>query len=95
MPVARPQPPPSRAAARGAARLSAALLLQLAEDVAETAGAAVAGRGLTAALGWLLRTAEELAESRRIAREGPPDEDVGLEPFAPPEVMPPAVGAVR
>lgn len=40
-------------------------------------------------------TAEELAESRRIAREGPPDEDVGLEPFAPPEVMPPAVGAVR
>lgn len=33
-------------------------------------------------------TAEELAEARRIAREGPPDEEVGLEPFAPPEVMP-------
>ena len=35
-------------------------------------------------------SAEELAEARRIAREGPPDEEVGLEPFAPPEVMPPA-----
>ena len=34
-------------------------------------------------------TAEEIAEARRIAREGPPDEEVGLEPFAPPEVMPP------
>lgn len=39
-------------------------------------------------------TAEELAEARRIAAEGPPDEDVGLEPFAPPEVMPMA-GAPR
>lgn len=39
-------------------------------------------------------TAEELAEARRIAAEGPPDEDVGLEPFAPPEVMPVA-GGVR
>ncbi len=35
-------------------------------------------------------SADELAEARRIAREGPPDEEVGLEPFAPPEVMPPA-----
>ena len=33
-------------------------------------------------------SAEELAEARRIALEGPPDEEVGLEPFAPPEVMP-------
>jgi nitrate reductase delta subunit len=33
-------------------------------------------------------TAVELAEARRIAQEGPPDESVGLEPFAPPEVMP-------
>lgn len=33
-------------------------------------------------------SAEELAEARRIAQEGPPDEEVGLEPFAPPEVMP-------
>ncbi len=33
-------------------------------------------------------SADELAEARRIAREGPPDEEVGLEPFAPPEVMP-------
>ncbi|MCU0314541.1 MAG: nitrate reductase molybdenum cofactor assembly chaperone [Solirubrobacteraceae bacterium] len=39
-------------------------------------------------------TAEELAEARRIAAEGPPDEEVGLEPFAPPEVMPVA-GVVR
>lgn len=36
--------------------------------------------------------AEELEEARRIAREGPPDEEVGLEPFAPPEAMPPPVG---
>lgn len=33
-------------------------------------------------------TTEQEAELRRIAREGPPDESVGLEPFAPPEVMP-------
>lgn len=33
-------------------------------------------------------TEVELAEARRIAQEGPPDELVGLEPFAPPEVMP-------
>ena len=25
---------------------------------------------------------------RKLAAEGPPDEQVGLEPFAPPEVMP-------
>jgi nitrate reductase delta subunit len=30
----------------------------------------------------------ELAEVRRLAAEGPPREEVGLEPFAPPEVMP-------
>ena len=40
-------------------------------------------------------SAEELAEARRIAREGPPDEEVGLEPFAPPEIMPDSVGAFR
>jgi nitrate reductase delta subunit len=28
------------------------------------------------------------AEALRLAREGPPEESVGLEPFAPPEVMP-------
>jgi nitrate reductase delta subunit len=33
-------------------------------------------------------SAGELTEARRIAAEGPPDEEVGLEPFAPPEVMP-------
>ena len=30
------------------------------------------------------------ARVRRLAAEGPPFEEVGLEPFAPPEVMPPA-----
>lgn len=30
----------------------------------------------------------ELADVRRLAVEGPPREEVGLEPFAPPEVMP-------
>jgi nitrate reductase delta subunit len=30
----------------------------------------------------------EAAGVRRLAAEGPPDEQVGLEPFAPPEVMP-------
>lgn len=30
----------------------------------------------------------ELAEVRRLAAQGPPREEVGLEPFAPPEVMP-------
>lgn len=39
-------------------------------------------------------SAEEVAEARRIATEGPPDEEVGLEPFAPPEIMPVA-GAPR
>lgn len=35
----------------------------------------------------------ELEDARRIAAEGPPSETVGLEPFAPPEVMPAACGA--
>jgi nitrate reductase delta subunit len=38
-------------------------------------------------------TEEELADAARIALEGPPEERVGLEPFAPPEVMPPAAAA--
>lgn len=33
-------------------------------------------------------SAAELADARRMVAEGPPDEEVGLEPFAPPEVMP-------
>lgn len=40
-------------------------------------------------------TAEELAEARRVASEGPPDEEVGLEPFAPPEFMPEVAGSFR
>jgi nitrate reductase delta subunit len=33
-------------------------------------------------------TRAQAARVRRLAREGPPTEEVGLEPFAPPEVMP-------
>ncbi|HEX6117040.1 MAG TPA: nitrate reductase molybdenum cofactor assembly chaperone [Solirubrobacterales bacterium] len=33
-------------------------------------------------------TRRQLARVRRLAAEGPPSEQVGLEPFAPPEVMP-------
>ena len=46
--------------------------------------------GLVTALCALLPelTGEDLAEVQRLAREGPPGEAVGLEPFAPPEVMP-------
>jgi nitrate reductase molybdenum cofactor assembly chaperone NarJ/NarW len=33
-------------------------------------------------------TKAQLSRIRELAREGPPDEQVGLEPFAPPEVMP-------
>lgn len=33
-------------------------------------------------------TRAQAARARRIAAEGPPSEEVGLEPFAPPEVMP-------
>jgi nitrate reductase molybdenum cofactor assembly chaperone NarJ/NarW len=41
-------------------------------------------------------TSESLEDARRIAAEGPPDEQVGLEPFAPPESMPaPIAGATR
>jgi len=33
-------------------------------------------------------TRAQLARVRRLAQEGPPEERVGLEPFAPPDVMP-------
>ena len=33
-------------------------------------------------------TSRNLARIRRLAAQGPPHEEVGLEPFAPPEVMP-------
>lgn len=33
-------------------------------------------------------SSQKLARIRRLAAEGPPTEEVGLEPFAPPEVMP-------
>ena len=33
-------------------------------------------------------TRAQLARVQRLAQEGPPEEEVGLEPFAPPEVMP-------
>jgi nitrate reductase delta subunit len=38
-------------------------------------------------------TRTQAARIRRMAQEGPPDEEVGLEPFAPPETMPPDVVA--
>jgi nitrate reductase delta subunit len=41
---------------------------------------------VTASLPGLSR--RQLARVRRLAAEGPPTEEVGLEPFAPPEVMP-------
>jgi nitrate reductase molybdenum cofactor assembly chaperone NarJ/NarW len=46
--------------------------------------------GILAALCALLpaMTEEDHAELRRLAREGPPGEAVGLEPFGPPEAMP-------
>ena len=37
-------------------------------------------------------TGRQLARIKRLAAEGPPTEQVGLEPFAPPEVMPMAGG---
>jgi nitrate reductase delta subunit len=47
-------------------------------------------------------TSRQVARIRRAAAEGPPTEEVGLEPFAPPEVMPapgeqaaPMVGGTR
>ena len=33
-------------------------------------------------------TRRQVAKVKRLAEQGPPDEEVGLEPFAPPEVMP-------
>jgi nitrate reductase delta subunit len=41
---------------------------------------------VVAAMGRL--SSAKLARVRRLAAEGPPHEEVGLEPFAPPEVMP-------
>jgi nitrate reductase delta subunit len=52
-------------------------------DVLEAVSAALPGLGQ-----------RESAAVRRLAAEGPPDEQVGLEPFAPPEVMP-STGARR
>jgi nitrate reductase molybdenum cofactor assembly chaperone NarJ/NarW len=37
-------------------------------------------------------TGAQAARVRRLAAEGPPSEEVGLEPFAPPEVMPMGTG---
>ncbi len=39
-------------------------------------------------------SSRQLARIRRLAEQGPPSEQVGLEPFAPPEVMPAAAGEV-
>lgn len=40
-------------------------------------------------------TKAQAAKVRRLAKEGPPDEEVGLEPFGPPEMMPAAAAGRR
>lgn len=62
-------------------------LLRMALDDAGSAYVDVidAIRGLLPSL-----TQRDLARALDLARHGPPEEEVGLEPFAPPEVMPPA-----
>ena len=40
-------------------------------------------------------TRRQIAKVARLAEDGPPEEEVGLEPFAPPEVMPPPVTGAR
>jgi nitrate reductase delta subunit len=40
-------------------------------------------------------TPEQLEQARKIAKDGPPMETVGLEPFAPPDVMPVVQGELR
>lgn len=40
-------------------------------------------------------TGDQRQAAARLAAEGPPDEQVGLEPFAPPEYMPTPVGGRR
>ncbi len=49
-------------------------------------------RHLFSALSQLLGppSEDELADLMRLAAQGPPEEEVGLEPFAPPELMPAA-----
>jgi nitrate reductase molybdenum cofactor assembly chaperone NarJ/NarW len=60
-------------------------LLHLALERAGSPFAAVL-RGLCLLLAPL--TPEEGEQVRRMALDGPPDEEVGLAPFAPPEIMP-------
>jgi nitrate reductase delta subunit len=60
-------------------------LLRLALERAESPWAGLLG-ALCASLPAL--DDDGLAEVRRLAHDGPPGESVGLEPFAPPEVMP-------
>ncbi len=79
----------ARAGADGAALLSEFRpqleVLRLALIRAETPYAGVA----EAICVWMPElTADEASEVRRLVAEGPPVEQVGLEPFAPPEVMP-------
>jgi nitrate reductase delta subunit len=60
-------------------------LLRLALERAESPWAGLLG-ALCASLSAL--DEEGLADVRRLAHDGPPGESVGLEPFAPPEIMP-------
>ncbi|MDQ2960855.1 MAG: nitrate reductase molybdenum cofactor assembly chaperone [Candidatus Dormibacteraeota bacterium] len=72
-------------------RISLELLRAALHDAASAYGAVV--DVLCGLLGTL--TEEERAQVERIAAEGPPMETVGLEPFAPPDVMPAMHGEVR
>jgi nitrate reductase delta subunit len=63
-------------------------VIELLRMALERAGSPYAGALRALCLMLPVLTPDEEDELRRMAREGPPDESVGLEPFAPPEVMP-------
>ncbi len=72
-------------------RVPLELLRAALRDIASPYAAAI--EVLCGLLGEL--TEEERTQVGRIAAEGPPMETVGLEPFAPPDVMPAMHGEVR
>lgn len=63
-------------------------VIELLRMALERAGSPFAGALSSLCLMLPALTPAEREDLRRMAREGPPDESVGLEPFAPPEVMP-------
>ncbi len=72
-------------------RVSLELLRAALEDAGDPYAAPVAA--LCSLLGPL--SATEAARVQEIVRHGPPMEEVGLEPFAPPDVMPRGDGGMR